>query len=72
MTEITGIYSSHTEVISDAVLFVYPLHRVRQLAKKCARVSHEMAQFVLKIAHGTNPITQGTQLKFPTPIMAPA
>ena len=72
MTEITGIYSSHTEVISDAVLFVYPLRRVRQLAKKCARVSHEMAQFVLKIAHGTNPITQGIQLKFPTPIMAPA
>ena len=29
MTEITGIYSSHTEVISDAVLFVYPLRRVR-------------------------------------------
>ena len=29
MTEITRIYSSHTEVISDAVLFVYPLRRVR-------------------------------------------
>ena len=42
-----GIYSSPTKVISDAILFVY-LWRPR---KKCARVSHGMAQFVLKVAH---------------------
>ena len=43
-----GIYSTPTEVISDAILTVYPLGGA--LARKCARVSHEMAQFVLKIA----------------------
>ena len=44
-----GIYSSPTEVISDAISFVNPLHDA--LAKKCARESHEMAKTVLKIAH---------------------
>ena len=43
------IYSSHTEVISDAsILVVYPL---RGALAKNARVSHKMAQFVLKIVH---------------------
>ena len=40
-----GIYSSPTEVFSNAILFVYPLRGA--VAKKCARV---MAQFVLTIA----------------------
>jgi len=39
------IYSSPPEVISDAILFVYPLGGA--LAEKCTRVSHKM---VLKIA----------------------
>ena len=43
-----GIYSSLTEVISDAISFVNPLHGA--LAKKCAFEAHEMAQTVLKIA----------------------
>ena len=43
-----GIYSSHTEVISDVILLVYPL---RDALAKTAAVSHEMAQHVLKIAH---------------------
>ena len=42
------IYSSHTELISDVTLLVYPL---RGALAKSAAVSHEMAQFVLKIAH---------------------
>ena len=43
------IYSSLTEVISDAILSGYLLRGV--LEKKFARLSYEMAQFVLKIAH---------------------
>ena len=44
------IYLSYTEVISDAIFFVYPCAAPSQ---KYERVSHEMAQFVLKIAHLT-------------------
>ena len=44
------IYLSSTEVISDAIFFVYPCAAPSQ---KYERVSHEMAQFVLKIAHLT-------------------
>ena len=43
-----GIFSSHTEVISDVTLLVYPLSRC---PLKNAAVSHEIAQYVLKIAH---------------------
>ena len=45
-----AIYSCPTEVISDAILFGYP-YFARPPPKKWARVSHEIAQFVLKIAH---------------------
>ena len=48
------------------------------IGKKCPRVSHEMAQFVLKFQicigylDGSNPITgKGIHLRSPTPIMAP-
>ena len=44
-----GIYSTPIQVISDAILTAYPL-RGALAKKKCARVSHEMTQFVLKIA----------------------
>ena len=54
------------EVISDAILFVYPSRRA---VAKSPRVSHERAQFVLKIAHlGIS--MESTQLRSPTPIMA--
>ena len=50
MTEIREyIFSSPTEVISNAISFLNPFHCA--VAKKCARESHEMAQNVLKIVH---------------------
>ena len=69
-----GIYSTPKEVISDAILTVYPV--CGALAKKCARVSHEMAQFMLKIALlaisiQPTPFLEKAQLRSPTPIMAP-
>ena len=49
MTEIREyIYSSSTEVISNAISFVNPFHGA---VAKNARESHEMAQNVLNIAH---------------------
>ena len=44
-----GINSSPTEVIFDAILFVYPLRDAP--AKNARAFSHEMAKFVLKMAH---------------------
>ena len=44
-----GVYSSATEVISNAISFVNPFHGA--VGKKCASESHEMAQNVLKIVH---------------------
>ena len=40
-----------TEVISDAFSYFVCLSFARRHRKKCARVSHKMARFVLKIAH---------------------
>ena len=70
-----GIYSSLTEVISDAVSFVNPLHDA--LAKN-ALEAHEMTQTVLKNStfngydiffDAANPISgKGIQLRSPTPI----
>ena len=49
MTEIREcIYSSPTEVISNAISFVNPFHGA---VPKNARESHEMAQNVLNMAH---------------------
>ena len=68
-----GIYSTPIQVISDAVLTVYPL-RGALAKKKCA--SHEMTQFVLKIAllafwMQPTPFLEKAQLRSLTPIMAP-
>ena len=65
------------EVISDAILIVYPLRRALAKKKKKARVSHEMAQFVLKIAlvaisMQPTPFLEKAQLRSLTPIMAPS
>ena len=70
-----GIYSTPIQVISDAILTVYPL-RGALAKKKCARVSHEMTQFVLKIAllaiwMQPTPFLEKAQLRSLTPIMAP-
>ena len=53
------------EAISDAILFVYPL---RGALAKVRAVSHETAQFVLKIRHLAISI-ETTQLRLPTPIL---
>ena len=50
MTEIKYIHLLRIEVISDAILLGYLLSAWPK-RKKCTRVSHEMAQFVLIIAH---------------------
>ena len=50
MTEIKYIHLLRIEVISDAILLGYLLSPWPK-RKKCTRVSHEMAQFVLIIAH---------------------
>ena len=68
-----GIYSTPIQVISDAILTVYPL-RGALAKKKCA--SHEMTQFVLKIAllaiwMQPTPFLEKAQLRSLTPIMAP-
>ena len=70
-----GIYSTPIQVISDAILTVYPL-RGALAKKKCARVSHKMTQFVLKIAllaiwMQPTPFLEKAQLRSLTPIMAP-
>ena len=49
MTEIKYIHLLRTEVISDALLLGYPY--CMAYSQKSARVSQEMAQFVLVIAH---------------------
>ena len=41
------LYFCHTEVISNAIFLSF----ARRLCKKSARVSHEIAQFLLKITH---------------------
>ena len=53
------------EAISDAILFVYPL---RGALAKVRAVSHETAQFVLKITHLAISM-ETTQLRLPTPIL---
>ena len=70
-----GIYSTPIQVISDAILTAYSL-RGALAKKKCARVSHEMTQFVLKIAllaiwMQPTPFLEKAQLRSLTPIMAP-
>ena len=61
-TEMEFIHWSLKEVISDAILFVYPLRSALVRSVKLReRVTRAMAQFVLKSTH----------LRSPTPIMAP-
>ena len=50
MTEIKYIHLLRIEVISDAILLGYLLI-AWSTRKRCAHVSHEMAKFVLIIAH---------------------
>jgi len=45
-----GVHSSHTEL-----MFVYPLRGA--LAKKCARMTNEMAQYVFGYFSGTNQVS---------------
>jgi len=69
-----GIYSSPTEVISDAILFVYlcvaPSQKMRARFSRDGTICAINSTF--SCFNGTNPITgKGIQLRSPTPIMAP-
>ncbi|CAH3190973.1 unnamed protein product [Porites evermanni] len=69
-----GIYSSPTEVISDAILFVYlcvvPSQKMQALVTRDGTICTRNSAF--GYFDGTNPITgNGLQLRSPTPNMAP-
>ena len=66
-----GIYSSLTEIFSNAILFVYPLRgAVAKMLARHGSICTNKSTF--DYFDGTNPISgQGTPLRSPTPIMAP-
>ena len=69
-----GIYSSPTELISDAILFVYlcvaPWQKMRARVTRDGTICTRNSTF--GYFDGTNPVTgKGIQLRSPTPIMAP-
>ena len=67
----SGIYSSFTEIFSNAILFVYPLRgAVAKMRARHGSICTNKSTF--DYFDGTNPISgQGIPLRSPTPIMAP-